>query len=110
MNTEINREAEAPQRVACTDGLGMVCDICGRHIPGTKHPNKAGTEVVCFACLLTRPTPPPEKKTICLPAAKCGKCGSTNLEDTGSFLVEMHKCKDCGELYCQDSADAGWNA
>jgi hypothetical protein len=44
-----------------------------------------------------------------LPLAKCEKCGSTNLKDTGSFLVEIHKCQDCGELFCQDSGDAGWD-
>ncbi len=41
-----------------------------------------------------------------LPIAKCKKCGSTNLKDTGSFLVEIHQCQDCGELFCQDSGDA----
>jgi transposase-like protein len=45
-----------------------------------------------------------------LPQAKCGKCGSTNLKDTGSFMVETHKCQDCGELFCQDNGGVGWDA
>lgn len=49
------------------------------------------------------------KTSSCLPIAKCEKCGSTNLKDTGSFMVELYKCQDCGELFCQDSGDAGWD-
>jgi hypothetical protein len=37
-----------------------------------------------------------------LPPAHCESCGSTNLKDTGSFLVEIHQCQNCGELFCQD--------
>ena len=40
--------------------------------------------------------------------AKCEKCGSTNLKDTGSFMVEIHKCQDCGELHSEDSGGVGW--
>lgn len=33
-----------------------------------------------------------------IPKAKCEKCGSTNLKDTGSFLVEMHRCQDAASF------------
>jgi hypothetical protein len=42
-----------------------------------------------------------------MPRAKCEGCGSENLKDTGSFMVETHKCQDCGEIFCQDSAGCG---
>lgn len=44
-----------------------------------------------------------------IPKAKCGKCGSENLKDTGSFMVEIHQCQDCGELYCEDSGGVAWD-
>lgn len=48
-----------------------------------------------------------ERKLHPMPIAKCSKCGSKNLQDTGSFMVETYKCKDCGEIFCQDSAGIG---
>jgi DNA-directed RNA polymerase subunit RPC12/RpoP len=44
-----------------------------------------------------------------LPLAKCEKCGSTNLKDTCSFMIEIYKCLNCGELFCQDSGGVGWD-
>jgi len=45
-----------------------------------------------------------------LPQMKCGKCGSVNMKDTGSFMVTIYQCQDCGERHCEDSGDAGWDA
>ncbi len=42
------------------------------------------------------------------PKMKCDKCGSENLKDTLSFMVEVYQCQDCGEFHCEDSGDAGF--
>lgn len=42
-----------------------------------------------------------------LPKMKCDKCGSENLQDTGSFMVAVYECKDCGEQHCEDSGGIG---
>jgi DNA-directed RNA polymerase subunit RPC12/RpoP len=49
-------------------------------------------------------------KPATIPLARCKKCGSTNLKDTGSFLVEIYQCQDCGELFCEDSGGVDWEA
>lgn len=56
-----------------------------------------------YVKLPTSATTPPPQAT---PEQLTCECGCNDFEDTGSFMVQILRCKNCSKEVCEDSGDA----